>query len=393
MPEPAPKLQKLATGMHLLALFAARRQILWLAEDHLLLLSSTGYTERARRFYFADIQSIVYARTNVGAVLSVLWGAMAAMLVILGFWSVSDLGMSGGMTIVALSLFPLAGLVVNLVAGPTCTCVLSTAVHAERVLALNRIPKAERVIGQILPIIDAAQGRMTAEMLGVDQPEADSVEAGRHAAGGSAVRMGPRPDQGAFQPWQDAGRPAPDPSKVDVVEAGSFALEGHAGRVALRHEPGTFHRATYVLCLVYAASYISDIFVSNGFKDLFGVMLFVTLVIFVLVAFRRQSNSDLPATVKNLTPAILGLLAIGFVASSILGGYFIILNPESVLRESGQIIMPRDSVVTQVYLVCGAIAFALAGVMGLMRLARAGKLGSAPEKGFVEPSAVRDDSL
>ena len=352
MPESKPTMTKLATGRNLFALFVANRQTLWLAGDHLLLLSSTGYTERVRRFYFADIQSIVYARNNAGAVVSILCVALALLLAALGYMiaPLGDISFVGVFMAVLVTL-PLFGLGFNLLAGPTCACVISTAVQTERVLALNRIAKAERVIGEILPLLDAAQGRLSPEMLAVDQPEAAAVEAGQHA------------------------------------------LEGGAGRVELRHEPGNFHRASYVLCLVSAASHAADIFLESGVKNVLDALLLAALMIVTLVAFRRQANSDLPGTVKNLSPVILALIVASFFASIYLGVYFLIMNPEHAFTRSGQIIMPRDSVVTQVFLLCCTIAFALSGVMGLMRLGRVRTPFPAAEKEFVARPGARDDAL
>ncbi len=349
MPEPKSTLTKLATGRNLFALFVANRQTLWLADDHLVLEITTGYTERVRRFYFADIQSIAYARTAVGAVISILCATAAALLVFLGLWNISDLGLYGGLFITALSLLPLAGLAANVIAGPTCACVFSTAVHTERVLALNRIPKAERVLGQILPRIDAAQGRLSAEMLAADQPEAESVEAGLHA------------------------------------------LEGNAGRVELRHETGGFHRATYAFCLVFAVSHAVDIFVESAVKNIFDGLLLAALVISALVALRRQNNSDLSVSVKNLSVVVLMLTGVSFFGSMFLGIYFFTLNPERAITGS-MMPMPRDSMATQVFLVFCTIAFALVGVMGLMRLGRAGVVSPVAEKVFTSPPAAQDDS-
>ncbi len=394
MSEPKPAMTKLATGRRLLAIFVANRQTLWLAGDYLLLQASTGYSERVRRFYFADIQSIVYARTSTGRDLSMVCAIIAALLVFIGFIVGSGENMSSvGLFIAALALFPLLGLGVNLVAGPTCACDISTAVHTERVLALNRITKVERVMGQILPHIDAAQGRLTGEMLGVDQPEANAVEAGRYALGDNVVRSSISREPGTLQGRLDAETPASDLRGTDFVEAGRYALEGNAGRLELRHEPGTFHRVTYILCLVYAATNTADIFVFSRLKNSFDGLLFAALIICVLVALRRQANSDLPSTVKNLSKIILAMLAASFVAGIFIGGYFFILNPERAMMGAGQTLLPRDSMVTQGFLVGATIAFAIAGIMGLIRLGRAAAVSPVVENGFTAPSTVRDDSL
>jgi hypothetical protein len=358
--EPAQTMTKLARGRRLFSLVTADSQTLWLAGDCLLLQSATGYTERVRRFYFADIQSIVYARTNAGTVITVLCSVAAALLAFLGFWAVSDMGMTGGLLIAALALFPLAGLVFNIVAGPTCACMLSTAVHRERILALNRIPKVERVIGQILPLIDAAQGRLTAEMLGVDQPEADSVAAGRHAADGSA------------------------------------------GRVPLRHEPGTFHRIAFMLCLAFALSLALDISMRNitedlnyvlvsGLKGLLDFALLSVLAVCVIIAVVKQRNSFLPNGVKGLCYAMLVLLPVYFVA-----GMFLKLFIGMAAMESGASIplaFAERSLTFLAFQILSAMTFMLVGAFGWMRLGRTGAAARSFREGGAAPSPTRDESL
>jgi hypothetical protein len=269
------------------------------------------------------------------------------------------MGMTGGLLIAALALFPLAGLVFNIVAGPTCACMLSTAVHRERVLALNRIPKVERVIGQILPLIDAAQGRLTAEMLGVDQPGADSVEAGRHAADGSA------------------------------------------GRVPLRHEPGTFHRIAFMLCLAFALSLALDISMRNitedlnyvlvsGLKGLLDFALLSVLAVCVIIAVVKQRNSFLPNGVKGLCYAMLVLLPVYFVA-----GMFLKLFIGMAAMESGASIplaFAERSLTFLAFQILSAMTFMLVGAFGWMRLGRTGAAARSFREGGAAPSPTRDES-
>jgi hypothetical protein len=48
------------------------RITLYLATDHLLYVSSTGFSESYRRFYFRDIHAITVRKTAVGAFVNVL---------------------------------------------------------------------------------------------------------------------------------------------------------------------------------------------------------------------------------------------------------------------------------------------------------------------------------
>ena len=331
MPESTVKPKRLATGKRIFTLFAENRQTLWLAGDHLLLQASSGYNERVRRFYFADIQSIVYARTNAGVAINVVCGVLAALLLIAGLVVANSLGAAGAAVVGVLALAPLAAMALNFAAGPTCTCVFSTAVQSERIVALNRLPKVERVMGQILPLIDAAQGRLNAETLAVMPVQAEPLGPARHALDG-----------------------------------------GGTATSALRHEPGNMHRACFALCLALGASHAADLFLDNSVKDIVDMLLFAAIVITALIALRRQAGSDLPIGVKSVIPVALGLLGCTFVSSFVISMYFFLQDPTHMIKENGQFLLPRDSLLTQVYLVAETILFALAGVVGMMRLARAG---------------------
>src|SRR5258707_7687972 len=49
---------------------------LYLAAVHLLLVSSSGFTETYKRFYFSDIQSITLCQTAHGKIWNGVWGSL-----------------------------------------------------------------------------------------------------------------------------------------------------------------------------------------------------------------------------------------------------------------------------------------------------------------------------
>ncbi len=131
---------------------------LYAAEDHLLVVDLTAFTERYRRFYFRDVQAISIRKTPRGSVLALVslavalgFAGLGAMLFpapdAIGFWVFVSLA----------SLFALVALG-NVLLGPSCRVSLHTAVHVEELPSLRRVRQAERALDVIVARIDAAQG-------------------------------------------------------------------------------------------------------------------------------------------------------------------------------------------------------------------------------------------
>src|SRR5262245_2969335 len=97
---------------------ALENMTLYVGADHLLQVSSSGFTENYRRFYFRDIQSIVLRKSAHGKVWNAVWGSLFLLLAAIAA------GTSGVAAIVwwgvaAIFLFLLA---FNMGRGPTCVC-------------------------------------------------------------------------------------------------------------------------------------------------------------------------------------------------------------------------------------------------------------------------------
>jgi hypothetical protein len=140
---------------------------LWLGKDHLLAAETTFYTETYRRFYFHDLQAVVIqegrARRDWTLILGLITGLIGALFGLILLVSRAD---TAGWIIFAVLEVPLlTGLLVNGLRGPTCKCRLQTAVQAVELPSLRRLRKAERVIDTLRPLIEQAQGVVSADML------------------------------------------------------------------------------------------------------------------------------------------------------------------------------------------------------------------------------------
>jgi hypothetical protein len=133
---------------------------LWLADDHLLLATTTGYTEEYRRFYFADIQAIFIRKTNAGAVGNWILVSVVVILIGMGIIFRKDL-----IFVAFLVALPLVLLTVTALFGSNCTVEIQTAVSTQLLTPLTRLRASKKIIAQLVPLITAAQGETTPEQL------------------------------------------------------------------------------------------------------------------------------------------------------------------------------------------------------------------------------------
>ncbi len=128
-------------------------------EDHLLYVKCTGYSESYKRFYFGDIQAIVVQETGTWRTAGIVHGValsvwLAFLLIsLIGSWPVGLPIAFGICAAIACTL-----LVINRHEGPTCATYIYTAVQRERLYPLGRIAGTRRILAELLPLVNAAQG-------------------------------------------------------------------------------------------------------------------------------------------------------------------------------------------------------------------------------------------
>src|ERR1035437_1380101 len=133
---------------------------LWLAPDHLLLLTNTRFAEEYKRFAFSDIQSIVVTRLPSQLVLQIVM--ILAALAWMSLWFAVD-------SRFARWTFEIAGALallwpaVDLARGPRCRCFLRTRVSGELLAPVSRLKTADNFLALIRPVIESAQGVLAPE--------------------------------------------------------------------------------------------------------------------------------------------------------------------------------------------------------------------------------------
>jgi len=127
---------------------------LYLGPEHLLQVTSNGYSETYKRFFFQDIQVISLHKTVAGTIGNVVWASLTVTFALLAALA----GGGGAVVLGMIAAVWAALLILNFEAGPTCACYIQTAVQQQRLYSLNRVKRARRVIDLLKPLIGAAQG-------------------------------------------------------------------------------------------------------------------------------------------------------------------------------------------------------------------------------------------
>ena len=139
------------------------RSSLWLGTDHLLHVINRGYTEEYKRFDYRDIQALMIRATSTGTILSIILGVIAGInifILALGrfVWSWSQVAL---IPLAISSGFWALCFLLELAAGPTCSCYLRTAVQFEQLPSLFRVRKAHKAIDLLRARIENVQGVVT----------------------------------------------------------------------------------------------------------------------------------------------------------------------------------------------------------------------------------------
>jgi hypothetical protein len=140
---------------------------LWAAEDHLLQVHGRFGTEAYQRFYFKDIQVLITHKTAAGKIYNALLTALVLLLVLPAF----QLDGWASIFFYCMAALFLLILLINWLLGPTCRTHLRTAVQQELLPSLYRLKTATKVMNQLKPYIQAAQGNLTPEILASGRPK------------------------------------------------------------------------------------------------------------------------------------------------------------------------------------------------------------------------------
>lgn len=147
-----PKLYSRLTGT---ARGIGKYQSLWLADGHLMIVTSTGYTESYARLELRDIKGFFITASDRRMGWGIAWGLFSALFVAIFIANWGDPAppiFSGIFLALSLGLFAW-----NHLLGPGCRAYAVTGVQTAPLPAIVRMKKARAVLGRLQPLIEAAQ--------------------------------------------------------------------------------------------------------------------------------------------------------------------------------------------------------------------------------------------
>ena len=163
----AQKYQRLTRerGPAQFSILSMTRSSLWLGDDHLLLVASTGYSETYKRFFFRDIQAFTVCKTKTRLVWNWILGILLTVSALIVGAIAYDSGETTGALVAAGVEVVIFGipLLLNNLFGPSCACQIRTAVQTEDLPSLCRVRKTQKIMNRIRPLIIAAQGQLTGD--------------------------------------------------------------------------------------------------------------------------------------------------------------------------------------------------------------------------------------
>jgi len=304
---------------------------LWLGNDHLLAVHSTGYSEDYKRFYYRDIQAVITRKTHSGNIWTLVFGIVTSIFVL------RTVTVSGVAAIVFGSAggFFLVCLLINWARGPTCVCHLRTAVQLERLPSLNRLRTARKAIQKIKAELAGAQGAIPPGEL----PERVQ-EMGQQYAGAKETAT-PSAATGFFS------RTAP-------------SLRSHPPR----HYDGRAHLVLFSLCLADVPVTIVGLLLNSRWTDSLGAVLLGATTISAILALIRQRDSDMTAALKILPWIVLGCLGLSLISGTFYGLWLGIQGKGTI----PPVLSARDDPVVFAMSVVSTLIALILGMVGLVLL-------------------------
>lgn len=141
---------------------------LWLANDHLLSLNRTSIYENYQRFYFQDIQSVIFKKTKMQLIKNIVLTLLCLLM--------SYISYDNHFGPISLSITTIFILITiwNYFKGSSCKVYLVTAVQNKELPMLKLVKQANRFIKIIQPLIEREQGSI--EDLSDTIPETVNLE-------------------------------------------------------------------------------------------------------------------------------------------------------------------------------------------------------------------------
>jgi len=326
---------------------ALARTSLWLGPDHVLSVTSTGFSEEYKRFYLKDIQAILIRESSQWVVVNWILGGLASLFLLLtALGALLEWSFGAMATDVFLLVFFVVPLLVNIAAGRTCICQLRTAVQTERLYSLSRRRTALRVAGTLRQEIEAAQGTLSpenAEALWLSTGAADEAS------------------------WANTGKPRLPATPQQPARQ----LKPYQSRA---------HEFLFAFLLIDMLHTVADVAARSMAVHVAGTLIGLGLIISAVTALIKQQGTDLPRGIRRVVWATVGYLAVSLAFWTVYNMYLSLrwagtsTDYWDIQRYVATVDLPRAPVLLGWLVICAFTSgiLALCGLLALRKYRRAG---------------------
>lgn len=264
---------------------------LYIAKDHLLCIDKRFCSETYKRFYFKDIQSLAYFKTNRWLFNLLAIGSIFILfLIIILLIDATELQIfMGGFALLVLIL-----LIKEYFLGPTCRFFIKTAVQTEELPSLDRIRNVRKGRPIILSAIHAKQGSINSEIV---------------------------------TNWENQAEILPFSTPVN----NSYSKLKSKKKLEEIAYDGKTHIILSAIVLFFSLLLAINIFINNLFIFLLVIILGFLCFIFAVFALIKQSEYKITRTIKAITISILSYQSLAFFVAFIY--FYVILLTVFIKRD------------------------------------------------------------
>ncbi len=258
------------------------KDTLWEGPDHMLMIESSSMAEDYKRFYYKDIKSIVFERSQAYMIINCVNIGMILFSYFLyyNFYKPYNSGIlipAGFIFVVSLYY-----LISNLYHGRSCNCWIETAVQRENLQAVKRVKHAEELIEKIEPWIIKAQGSLPPEIPGQETSSINEKILEKES----------------------------EEKKGDKIEEIQNPIKKKINKKIL-----FLHKLLYLLAIATGLMSIYLLFNRNPYTLIIGTILVSAFGICSIISIARLSGVDrISKSMKKLSFLSLGLFIVGVIA-------------------------------------------------------------------------------
>ncbi len=243
---------------------------IWIGPDHLLIVESTGISERYKRFFFKDIQAIRLIQTKNTMGKYILLPALFLVVGFLGVWawrsSAQELAFFPAIAFLGLIYY----LIRMFIKGPYCECWVYSSVQKEKIKPVTTLKTGTKLLDILVPKIEEMQGTLPVEK-----------------------------------------------NTKERVTAKPTAILKHAVQTPLKKISTAWHRMSFLLLMVHGILLTLALEFHPPVMLIAHSVLGLAVLMLSIIAVVKQSGSDLSRPVKTISITTLVFLVLGS-----LSGYF-----------------------------------------------------------------------